>query len=127
MGGARPRLRCAHCRHPGPAAAIGLLSTAVGSLGAANDPYSSIARMMLLGQDLLTGESLSRDVAAGVGWLRRAAEAGNWWAIARLARLYDQGAPGVPADRDEAAVWKRRLADLGDREAAGWLALHGYR
>lgn len=83
--------------------------------------------MMFLGNDLLAGERQARDVAAGVGWLRRAGEAGNWWAIGDLARLYDRGAPGLPADRDEAAVWMRRRAALGDREAGGWLAHHGYR
>ncbi|HMB55178.1 MAG TPA: tetratricopeptide repeat protein [Thermoanaerobaculia bacterium] len=82
--------------------------------------------MMFLGQDLLAGETQSRDVEAGLGWLRRAAEAGNWWAVGDLARLYSEGAPGVPVDRDEAAVWMRHHADLGDADATGWLTRWGY-
>ena len=83
--------------------------------------------MMFLGNDLLAGEKLSRDVEAGLGWLRRAAEAGNWWAVGQLAEVYANGEHGVPRDLDEAAVWKRLRADLGDPDAAGWLAHHGYR
>ena len=82
--------------------------------------------MMFLGQALLDGERLPRDPAAGVAWLRRSAEAGNWWAVGELGDLYASGLPGLQRDLDEAAVWKRRLAELGDAEATGWLRFHGY-
>ena len=82
--------------------------------------------MMFLGQQLLSGERVQRDPAAGLAWLRRSAETGNWWAVGELGDVYTEGAPGLDPDLDEAAVWKRRLADLGDAEAAGWLRFHGY-
>jgi TPR repeat protein len=83
--------------------------------------------MMFLGQDLMKGERVERDVQAGLQWLRRAGEAGNWWAVADLGNLYAEGWHGIPSDPDEAAAWKRRLADLGDPEATGWLVAKGYR
>lgn len=83
--------------------------------------------MMFYGNGLMKGEGYERDVAGGLAWLRRSAEAGNWWATADLGHLYDEGWYGIPRDPDEAADWMRRLAALGDPEATGWLAYHGYR
>lgn len=83
--------------------------------------------MMFLGQDLMKGERVERDVHGGLEWLRRAADAGNWWAVADLGNLYADGGYGISSDPDEAAAWKRRLADLGDPEATGWLVANGYR
>lgn len=83
--------------------------------------------MMFYGQDLMKGERVERDVRAGLQWLRRAGEAGNWWAVADLGHLYAEGWHGIPRDPEEAAAWKRPLADLGDPEATGWLLYHGYR
>ena len=83
--------------------------------------------MMFLGNELLQGDERQPDRQAGVSWLRRAAEAGNWWAIADLGRLYDEGRYGLARDAGESAAWRRRLADLDDPEAIGWLLYHGYR
>lgn len=83
--------------------------------------------MMFYATDLMEGDRVNQDVQAGLTWLRRAGEAGNWWAITDLGNLYDEGWHGIPRDEKEAASWKRRLANLGDAEAAGWLLYHGYR
>lgn len=83
--------------------------------------------MMFYGNELLEGKEIERDLESGVSWLRRAAETGNWWAVQDLGRLYDEGRFGFPRDPEEAAVWKRRLADLGSPEAIGWLESNGYR
>jgi len=83
--------------------------------------------MMFYSQALMNGQEVDRDLDAGLRWLRRAGEAGNWWAIADLGNLYDEGWYGLPRDPEEAAKWKKRLADLGDAEATGWLIYHGYR
>jgi TPR repeat protein len=83
--------------------------------------------MMFYGNDLLKGEGLEQDLEAGLSWLRRAAETGNWWAVQDLGHLYDEGWYGLRRDPDEAAVWKRQLAELGNAEAAGWLRYNGYR
>lgn len=81
---------------------------------------------MFLGHDYLKGDDgVEQDVARGLDLLRRAAAAGNWWATAELGRLYDQGSDGVARDPEEAARWKRQLAELGDLEAQGWLHYHG--
>ncbi len=89
----------------------------------AGDSFS----MMFYGNDLMEGKRVAKDVEAGLDWLRRATEAGNWWAVADMGDLYDEGWNGIPRDREKAASWKRRLAALGDPEATGWLAYYGYR
>lgn len=83
--------------------------------------------MMFYAQALMDGKRVDQDLKAGLAWLRKAGEAGNWWAIADLGNLYDEGWYGLPRDPEEAAVWKKRLADLGDPAATGWLIYHGYR
>jgi hypothetical protein len=82
--------------------------------------------MMFEGQALIDGDGIERDLESGLRWLRRSAEAGNWWAIGDLGRLYDQGRYGLARNPQQAAAWKRRVADLGDPEATGWLVYHGY-
>jgi hypothetical protein len=83
---------------------------------------------MFLGHDFLDGDDgVERNVARGIELLRRSAEAGNWWATADLGRIYDRGGHGIPRDPEEAARWKRQLAELGDAEARGWLHYHGNR
>jgi TPR repeat protein len=82
--------------------------------------------MMYYSQVLLKGAPGEPDLGAGLAWLRRAAEAGNWWATGDHGRLYDEGWYGLPPNPREAAAWKRIRADLGDAEARGWLAAHGY-
>jgi TPR repeat protein len=37
------------------------------------------------------------------------------------------GSHGIEPDPEEAARWKRRLAELGDAEARGWLHYHESR
>jgi TPR repeat protein len=82
--------------------------------------------MMFYGIILMKGELVDRDLETGARWLHRAAEAGNWWAIGDLGRLYDEAWYGLPRDPDQAASWKRIRARGGDAEARGWLVAHGY-
>jgi hypothetical protein len=81
--------------------------------------------MMFLSQMLMQGKGVPVDRAEGLAWLRRAGEAGNYWAVADLGNLYDEGWHGLPTDRAEATRWKRRGAELGDERAKGWLMYHG--
>ncbi len=82
--------------------------------------------MMFYSQHLMKGEGAERDLTTGLAWLTRAGEAGNWWAVGDLGNLHDEGWYGLPRNPQQAARWKRRLAELGDEAAKGWLAYHGY-
>ena len=89
----------------------------------AGDSYS----MVFYGRDLMEGKRVERNVEAGLGWLLRAADTGNWLALDDLARLYDEGGNGIARDQEAAASFKRRLAAIGDPGATGWLLYYGYR
>lgn len=82
--------------------------------------------MMFHAQALREGKILEQDLEASLVWLERAAATGNWWATADMGRLHDEGWNGLPRDPAAAVPWKRRLAELGDPEARGWLAYYGY-
>ncbi len=66
---------------------------------------------------LVEGRGGPRDLDAGFGWMKRAAEAGNVAAQNRLAKLY-RGGLGVEADAIVAAAWYiiARRAGLSDSE-----------
>jgi TPR repeat protein len=82
--------------------------------------------MMFLSQRLIAGGTVRRDVPLGLTWLERAAQAGNYWALGDLAHAHAEGWHGLPRDADKAAPWMKQLAQQGDFEARGWLALHGH-
>ncbi len=82
--------------------------------------------MMHYSQTLMDSEFAEPDPEAGLRWLIRSAEAGNWWSVKDLGNLYVEGRHGLPVDPDQAAPWKRILADQGDAEARGWLQYNGY-
>ncbi len=115
-----------------------LASAYLHGLGVARDPAAGLSWlragaeagdsfcMMFYSQHLMKGEGAERDLTTGLAWLTRAGEAGNWWAVADLGNLHDEGWYGLPSNPQQAARWKRRLAELGDEAAKGWLAYHGY-
>jgi len=108
-----------------------------GSSGLAKDPAEGLRWwrrcaetgdsfcMMFYGKELASGEIVAADVPKGVEWLTRAGDKGNYWAIASLGNLYDQGWFGLPRDEAKAAPWKRLAAKRGDKEARGWLLYRG--
>jgi TPR repeat protein len=82
--------------------------------------------MMFLAQRLMAGETVPPDVASGLAWLERAVTAGNRWALGDLAHVHAEGWHGLPRDPAKATPWMQQLAELGEFEARGWLALHGH-
>ena len=123
----------------GEAAAMRVLASAyLHGRGVARDPAAGVRWlrlgadagdsfcMMFYSQHLMKGDLVERDLTAGLSWLTLAGEAGNWWAMNDLGKLHDEGWYGLPRNPRQAARWKRRLAELGDAEAKGWLAYHGY-
>ncbi len=75
-----------------------------------------------LGSWLVEGRGGARDLAAGFGWMKRAAEIGNVAAQNRLAKLY-MGGIGVEPDQLLAAAWYflARRAGLSDPEMEDFL------
>jgi len=67
-----------------------------------------------LGGMFLDGEGGAIDVTEGLYWLEAAAAQDHPGALQRLAWVYTDGLPGVPADPERAAEYRRR------EEAAGW-------
>lgn len=70
----------------------------------------------LLGHVLLYGLGGEKDVARGVQLVGQAAESGNTWAMAQMARLVVRGL-GLPWNPKQADRFARRAAELG--EASG--------
>lgn len=62
-----------------------------------------------LGFMTLLGEGTPKNVDEGLGWLHRAAEQQDQWAIGLLADLYEHGYEGVPKDPAKGLVWRSRL------------------
>ena len=60
--------------------------------------------MERLGEAYLRGHGIARDPAAGVRWLRQAADIGNTVAMRRLGEAYQKG-DGVAKDEAEAQRW----------------------
>ena len=61
----------------------------------------------------LHGRGVQQDEAAGVRWIRKAAEAGSLTAIAGLGWMYATGT-GVPKDERKAVSLTRKAAKKGD-------------
>ena len=74
------------------------------------------------GKALMEGSGVARDVAAGEGWLRRAALEGEAEAACLVADIY-LGTDGLPANLAEGANWLRCAAELGDAAAARRLGM----
>lgn len=59
-------------------------------------------------ESLLEGRGVKADPPASVPWFRRAAEAGHFGAMAKLAKIYGEGLYGQARDPAQAAQWARR-------------------
>lgn len=75
-----------------------------------------------LGQMLVDGLGVPKDVTRGVWLLERAAEQGNSPAQARLGQLFEQGEEGLPADPARAAHYYQMAIDAGYTSALYKLA-----
>lgn len=75
----------------------------------------NVESMRSLGSCYLDGYGTKKDVAAGLKWLRQAADGGDKEAPMRLADAYFNGTP--KADHAEALTWYRKAAELGNGEA----------
>jgi uncharacterized protein len=65
----------------------------------------------------LRGEVPRPRAAEALRLMTRAAEAGFVTAMAGLGELYEQGAPGIPANAERARQWHERAADAGSVES----------
>lgn len=65
-----------------------------------------------LGQMLLDGDGVERDMIGAFGWFKRAARAGHLEAANMVGRCYDLGW-GVAVDKAKAAAWFRQAAGRG--------------
>lgn len=70
-----------------------------------------------LGQMISVGDGVAKDPAAGLGWIRRAADQGMLSAIVAAARILDGGEPKSLRDPTAAFVYWRRAAEMGDHGA----------
>ncbi len=61
-----------------------------------------------LGLRLEHGVQMPKDIPAALDWYRRAAASGHRRAMLGLARIYEQGAIGVPADPAQAREWRAK-------------------
>ena len=59
-------------------------------------------------ESLLEGRGVKADPPASVPWFRRAAEAGHFGAMAKLAQIYREGLYGQKRDPAQAAEWAKR-------------------
>jgi TPR repeat protein len=66
---------------------------------------------------LLTGDGVPADPAAGLGWLRRAADNGMARAQHALGLLYDSGEHVGGRSPQQATLWYRKAAEQGWRDA----------
>ena len=70
------------------------------------------------------GQGVTRDFVAALRWLRKAADAGDGWAMNSIGTMYESG-DGVNADRDQAMRWYRKAAAAGDQGGSENLARLG--
>lgn len=70
-----------------------------------------------LGQMIAIGEGTQRDPAAGLVWIRRAADQGLLPAIVAAARMLEEGQPATLRDPAAAYDYWRRAAQLGEHGA----------
>jgi TPR repeat protein len=77
--------------------------------------------MLALGWFYLDGPGTPRDRAAGLGWIRKAADKGDLVALRDLGQIYRDGY-AAPKDFAEAAHWFLIAANRGDAESMANLA-----
>lgn len=83
------------------------------------DPQAEVS----LGVDYQQGiDGFPQDIREAILWYRKAAGAGNAWAMYDLGALYKFGV-GVPKDPAQSLAWDRKSADLGLAEAQVELGL----
>ena len=70
-------------------------------------PYA----MWCHGLDLLSGNGLAKNELAGLDYIRRAGELKFEGAIHFISAAYGSGSHGFPIDKEQAALWWKRLAD----------------
>jgi TPR repeat protein len=75
----------------------------------------NVESMRNLGSCYLAGLGTKQDMAAGLKWLRQAADGGDKEALLRLGDAYFNGAP--QADHAQALTWYRKAAEQGNGEA----------
>lgn len=85
--------------------------------GRLEDAYAMSMRLAGMGdaigmhdvaEALLEGRGVRADPPASVPWFRRAAEAGHFGAMAKLAKIYGEGLYGQAKDPAQAAVWAKK-------------------
>lgn len=76
-----------------------------------------LAQTLLGAQALTLDEGKTPDLDCAIAWLTRAADQGHVPAIRHLARLWENGSPGLPPDRVTALSYWMRLASRGNRNA----------
>lgn len=64
---------------------------------------------------------LSPNYVEGVIWLERAASKQDVWAEFSLGLIYEEGKPGVPKNREQAARWYQAAAAQGNEQASAAL------
>jgi TPR repeat protein len=74
--------------------------------------FGSTPAQYALGQRLVTGQGVARDVPAGLEWLEKAADGGSLPAQRLLVSLYDER--GEQGDAERAERWLRAAANAGD-------------
>jgi uncharacterized protein len=62
----------------------------------------------------LSGAGLSRDIGLGLELMKKAASQGNIQSMNSIGSLYQHGLFGIVKDSNEAYIWYRKAADLGD-------------
>lgn len=92
---------------------IGVDSLRSSSLYLQSAQAGNVAAMNQIGYRLLKGEGgMERDIASGLGWLVRAAEAGDPKAASNLGWLLIDGGI-VEADEEKGAMWLGKAAEAG--------------
>jgi TPR repeat protein len=70
---------------------------------------------------LLDGGGMSANPGEGFRWLKKAADAGDSFAMSELGQRLLDGC-GLPKGRGEGLRWLRRAAEMGDEDAEKRLA-----
>lgn len=80
--------------------------------------HGDIEAQYHLGNLFRDGGLTRYDPPEALGWYKRAAERGHAGAQCCLGKLYEAGAPGVVASREQARFWYEKSSSQGNEEAA---------